>query len=83
MIEQSRIAVWFQKVRCKLDGNEIHVGVLFCLFCPSLRAYLLYSFIGWQEQQTSACARAFLPDPWHWIPSRSVREPSDAVLIPS
>lgn len=59
----------------------------YCVFCPGLHAYLLYSFsfsfIGRHGKQiTPACARAFLPVPWHWIPSRSVREPSGAVSIP-
>ena len=31
---------------------NFHVGILFCLFYLGLRAYLLYSFIGWQEHQT-------------------------------
>ena len=29
-----------------------HVGVLFSMFCPGLRACSLYNFIGWQLQQT-------------------------------
>ena len=52
----------------------------YCVSCPGLRAYLLYSSIGRHGKQIpTACARAFLPVPWHWNPSRSVREPSGAV----
>ena len=54
----------------------------YCLFCL-VYVRILFSFIGWHERKSHPlCARAFLPVPWHWIPSRSVREPSGAVSIP-
>ena len=50
-----------------------------CSALVYVRIYCTASLAGMESRSHPLCARAFLPVPWYWIPSRSVRELSGAV----
>ena len=76
MIEQPRIAVWFQKVRCKLDGNEFMLAFYsVCSVLVSVRIYCTASLAGKNNKHPPVLERFYLIHGIGFLPAVSANLP--------